>query len=79
MNEIKRRKNELEAPIGRLKSFGQINLMRAQLASSLESIMTHVASVSGQLDIWLVKRDEQRRYYAKKLSYKDVKKGNRKR
>ena len=48
--------------------------MIAQLASSLESIMTHVASVSGQLDIWHVKRDEHRRYYAKKLSYQDVKK-----
>ena len=48
--------------------------MRAQLASSLESIMSHVAFVNGQLDIWRVKREEQRRYYAKKLSYKDVRK-----
>ena len=74
MNEIERGKNELEAIIGMLKACGQTNLMRAQLASSLESIMTHVAFVSGQLDIWHVKRDEQRRYYVKKLSYKDVKK-----
>ena len=35
--------------------------------------MTHVAFVSGQLDIYCVKRDEKRRYYAKKLSYKDAK------
>ena len=48
--------------------------MRAQLASSLKSIMTHVASINGQLDIWHVKRDEQKRYYANKLSYQDVKK-----
>ena len=74
MNEIERGKNELEALIGRLKFFGQTNLMRAQLASSLESIMTHVAYISGQLDIWSVKRDEQKSYYAKKLSYQDVKK-----
>ena len=48
--------------------------MRAQLASSLESIKTHIAYFSGQLDIWWVKRDEQKRYYANKLSYEDVKK-----
>ena len=36
--------------------------------------MTHVAYDSGQLDIWCVKRDEKRRYYANKLSYQDVKK-----
>ena len=48
--------------------------MRAQLASSLESINTQIASVSGQLDIWRAKRDEQKRYYATKLSYQDVKK-----
>ena len=48
--------------------------MRAQLTSSLEFIMTYVAFVSGQLDIWCVKRDEQKNYYEKKLSYQDVKK-----
>ena len=47
INEIERGKNELEALIGRLKACGQTNPMRAQLASSLESIMTHVASVNG--------------------------------
>ena len=36
--------------------------------------MTHVAYVSGWLDIWCVKKDEQRRYYSNKLSYRDVKK-----
>ena len=36
--------------------------------------MSHVAFVSGHLDIWHVKREEQRRYYANKLSYKDVRK-----
>ena len=46
-NEIERGKNELEALIGRLKTCGQTNQMRAQLASSLESIKTHIASVSG--------------------------------
>ena len=80
MKEIEKGKNELEKIIGRLKAYGQTNPMRAQLASSVESIMTHVASVSGQLDILRVKRDDQRRYYANKLSYQDVKKkGNRKR
>ena len=74
MNEIEREKNELEALIGRLKACGQTNLMRAQLASPLKSIMTHVAYISGQLDIFRVKRDKQRRYYANKLSYQDVKK-----
>ena len=73
MNEIERGKNELEAIIGRLKACGQTNPMRAQLASSLKSIMTHVAYVSGKLDIWHVKRDEQKRYYTNKLSYQDVK------
>ena len=48
--------------------------MRAQLASSLESINTQIASVSGQLDIWRAKRDEQKRFYANKLSYEDVRK-----
>ena len=57
INEIERGKNELEALIGRLKACGQTNPMRSQLASSLESIMTHVAFISGQLDIWNVKRD----------------------
>ena len=47
INEIERGKNELEALIGRLKACGQTNPMRAQLASSLESIMTHVTYVSG--------------------------------
>ena len=80
MNEIESGKNELEALIGRLKDCGQANPMRAQLASSLESIMNHVASISGQLDILYVKRDGQRRYYANKISYQDVKKiRNRKR
>ena len=36
--------------------------------------MTHVASFSGHLDIWWVKRDEQKRYYANKLSFQDVRK-----
>ena len=71
---MERGKNELEALIGRLKVCGQTNPMRAQLASSLKSIMTHVTSVSGQLDIWWVKKDEQKRYYADKLSYQYVKK-----
>ena len=48
--------------------------MRAQLASSLESINTQIASVSGQFEIWRVKRDEQKIFYANKLSYEDVKK-----
>ena len=73
INEIERGKNELEVLIVRLKACGQTNPMRAQLASSFESIMTHVASVSGQLDIWRVKRDEQKKNYANKLSYQDVK------
>ena len=47
INEIERGKNELEALIGRLKARGQTNPMRAQLASSLDSIMTHVAFVNG--------------------------------
>ena len=47
--------------------------MRAQLASSLKSIKTQKASVSGQLDVWWVKRDEQKLFYANKLSYQDVK------
>ena len=74
INEIERGKNELEELIGRVKYFGQTNPMRAQLASSLESIMTHVNSINGQLDIWRVKGEEKRRYYANKLSYKDVRK-----
>ena len=48
--------------------------MRAQLASSLESIMTHVTFVSGEFDIWWVKRDEQKIYYANKLSDQDIQK-----
>ena len=36
--------------------------------------MTHITSVSGQLDIWWVKRDEQKIFYANKLLYDDVKK-----
>ena len=56
INEIERGKNELEALIDRLKVFGKTNPMREKLASSLESIMTHVAFVSGQLDIWQVNR-----------------------
>ena len=57
-----------------MKESGQTNPMRAQLASSLESIKTQIALVSGQLDIWRVKRDEQKRFYANKFSYEDVKK-----
>ena len=57
MNEIERGKNELEEIIGRLKYCKKMNPMREQLASSLESIMSHVAYVSGQLDIWHVKRE----------------------
>lgn len=74
INEIERGKTELEGPIGQLKQCGQTNPMRAQLALSLESIKTHIANVSGQLDVWRVKREEQKRYYANKLSYQDVKK-----
>ena len=74
INEIERGKIELERLIARLKESGQTNPMRAQLASSLESINTQIASVSGQLDIWRAKRDEQKRFYANKLSYEDVKK-----
>ena len=48
--------------------------MRAQLASSLKSINTQIVSVSDQLEIWQAKRDEQKRFYANKLSYEDVKK-----
>ena len=48
--------------------------MRAQLAPSLEPINTQIALVSGHLDIWWVKRDEQKTFYANKLSYEDVKK-----
>lgn len=57
LNEIERGKNELEAIIGKLKACGKPNPMKAQLTSSLESIMSHVASVSSQLDIWCVKRE----------------------
>ena len=57
-----------------MKEFGQTNPMRAQLASSFESKKTQIVLVSGQLDIWWVKRDEQKRFYANKLSYEDVKK-----
>ena len=74
INEIERGKTKLEGLIARLKESGQTNPMRAQLTSSLESINTQIASVSGQLDIWQVKRDEQKIYYANKLSYQDVKK-----
>ena len=73
-NEIERGKTELEGIIARLKESRQTNPMRAQLASSLKSINTQIASVSGQLDIWRAKRDEQKRSYANKLSYEDVKK-----
>ena len=45
--------------------------MRAQLASSLESIKTQITLVIGQLDVWWVKREEQKRFYANKLSYED--------
>ena len=79
MNEIERGKNELEELIGRLKACGKTNPMRAQLASSFESIMTHVASISGQLDIWHAKREEKRIYYANKLSYKYLRKKDSKR
>ena len=58
INEIERGKTKLQALIGRLKKCGKTNPMRAQLASSLESIKTHIPSVSGQLDVWWVKRDE---------------------
>ena len=58
MNEIERGKNELEALIGRLKACGKTNLIRAQSTFSLESIMTHITYVSGQLDILHVKREE---------------------
>lgn len=74
MNEIERGKIELEAIISRLKAFRKTNPMRAQLPSSLEFIISHVAFVSGQLDNWHIKREEKRRYYANKLSYKDVRK-----
>ena len=74
INEIERGKTKLEGLIGRLKECRQTNPMRAQLGSFLESIKTQIASVSGQLDIWRVKRDEQKRFYANKLSYQDVKK-----
>ena len=67
MNEIERGKTQLEAIIGGLKSCGKTNPTRAQLTSSLEFIVSQVASVSGQLDILHVKRNEQRRYYANKL------------
>ena len=40
INEIERGKIELEGLIGQLKEFGQTNPMRAQLASSLESMKT---------------------------------------
>ena len=52
INEIERGKTELERLIAWLKESGQTNPMRAQLASSLKSINTQIASVSGQLDIW---------------------------
>ena len=51
INDIERGKTELERVIARLKESGQTNPMRAQLASSLESINTQIASVSGQLDV----------------------------
>ena len=52
INEIERGKTELERLIAWLKESKKTNPMRAQLASSLESINTQIASVSGQSDIW---------------------------
>ena len=70
----------MEGLIAQLKESGQTNPMKAQLASSLESIKTQIASVSSQLYIWWVKRDEQKDFMQKKNSYEDVKKkGNTKR
>ena len=69
INEIERGKTKLERLIVQLKEFRQTNPMRAQLASSLKSINTQIASISGQLDIWRVKRDEQKIFYSNKLSY----------
>ena len=48
--------------------------MKAQLASFLESIMTHIIYYWTLGYILCVKMDEQRRYYANKLSYEDVEK-----
>jgi Mn-containing catalase len=73
-NQIGNQKTELEALIRRLKNSVHSNPQRAQLVESLESILTHVGSVSGQLHIWHNKREEQKHYYANKLSYEDVKK-----
>ena len=47
INKIERGKTELEGLIARLKEFGQTTPMRTQLASSLESIKTQIALVSG--------------------------------
>jgi hypothetical protein len=47
LNEIEKGENELESLIGRLKACGKTNPMREQLASSLESIMSHVAFFIG--------------------------------
>ena len=72
INEIERGKIELEGLIGWLKQAGQTNPMRAQLASSLESIKTQIASFTSQLDVWQVKREEQKIFYRNKFSYEDV-------
>ena len=50
------------------------------MASSLESINTQIASISGQLDIWRVKRDEKKDFtqincHMKMLKKKELPKG----
>ena len=46
---------------------------RAQLAQSLETIVSQVESISGQFNVWNNKREEQKRYYNDKFSDEDFK------
>lgn len=46
---------------------------RTTLSQSLESIVSHVDSISKQICSWSEKRWEFREFYANKLSYKQVK------
>jgi hypothetical protein len=74
INQIERGKTEIESLIRRLKDSIGTNPRRETLSKSLELILTHVGSVSGQLNLWHNKREEQKQYYANKLSYEDIKK-----
>ena len=73
MNQIQRGQKELESLINRLKDSNGTNPGRERLAKSLEAILTHVSMVSGKINLWWDKREEQKQYYANKLSYEDIK------